>query len=249
MKKLLWKILAVLVILVVILFLARNVIARMSVEIGAKRITGFPLEIGSVNLGLFSGKVDVRDVKLMNPSEFQDRLFVDMPQLYVDYQFGSMLSGAPHINDILINIKQLVVVKNDKGDSNAMKLKGVVSSGGSSSTKYRVDKLRIHVGTVTLKDYSRGGLGERQYPLNIDATYNNITDSTDITRLVLLTVMSQVRLPDIGINADELKKGLSNTSNAASEALKGVPGTAEKTTKGLFDSIKKAVPGQQQQSK
>ena len=224
MKKLLWKILAVLVILIVIIFLARNVIARKAVEVGAKRITGFPLEIGSVNLGLFSSKVDVHDVKLMNPPEFQDKLFVDMPQLYVDYQFGSMLSGAPHINDMLINIKQLVVVKNNKGDSNAMKLKGVVSSGGSSSKKYRVDILRIHVGTVTLHDYSRAGLGQRQYPLNIDATYSNITDSTDITRLVLLTVMSQVRLPDIGVSVNDLKKNLGDVTGTATKTLQGATG-------------------------
>jgi hypothetical protein len=242
MKKLLWKILAVLVILIVIVFLARNAIARKAVEVGAKRITGFPLEIGSVNLGLFSSKVDVHDVKLMNPSEFQDKLFVDMPQLYVDYQFGSMLSGAPHINDMLINIKQLVVVKNNKGDSNAMKLKGVVSSGGSSSKKYRVDKLRIHVGTVTLYDHSRTGLGERQYPLNIDATYSNITDSTDITRLVLLTVMSQVRLPDIGVSVNDLKKNLGDVSGNATKVLQGATENLDKAGKGFGDSLKQLIP-------
>lgn len=244
MKKLLLKILAVLVLLLVVLFVARNVIARKSVEIGAKKITGFPLEIGSVDLGLFSSKVEVHDVKLMNPSGFQEKMFVDMPQLYVDYRLGSMLSGAPHINDMLINIKQLVVVRNEKGDSNAMKLKGVVSSGGSSSTKYRVDKLRIHVGTVTLKDHSRAGLGDRNYPLNIDATYINITDSTDITRLVLLTVMSRVNLPDIGISTEDLKKNLGNVTGSAGKTLENVSKTAEEAGKGLFDTIKKAVPGQ-----
>jgi hypothetical protein len=234
-----------LVVLVVALILGRNVIARISVEVGAKKITGFPLTIGSVDLGLFSGKVDVHNVKLMNPPEFQERMFVDMPQLYVDYRLGSMFSGAPHINDMLINIKQLVVVKNDKGDSNAMKLKGVVSSGGSSSTKYRVDKLRIHVGTVTIKDYSKGKPSERNVTLNVDATYKDITDSTDITRLVLLTVMSQVHLPDIGVNMNDLKKNLSGVTDSAGKALQGASQEVEKTTKGLFDSIKKAVPGQE----
>jgi hypothetical protein len=242
MKKLLWKILAVLIILLVILFLARNFIARKSVEIGAKKITGFPLEIGSVDLGLFSSKVDVHDLKLMNPPEFPEKMFVDMPQLYVDYRLGSMISGAPHINDMLINIKQLVIVKNNQGESNAQKLKGVVSSGGGSSksTKYAVDKLRIHIGSVTIKDFSHPKMTERNITLNVDATYNNITDSTDITRLVLLTVMSQVHLPDIGIKTEDLKKGLGNVTNAAGEALKG----AAEATKGLFDTIKKAVPQQ-----
>jgi uncharacterized protein involved in outer membrane biogenesis len=242
-KKLLWKILAGLVVLLVIIFLARNVIARKSVEVGVKKVTGFPIEIGSVDLGLFSGKVDVHDIKLMNPPDFKEKMFVDMPQLYVDYRLGSMFSGAPHINDMLINIKQLVVVKNENGESNTMKLKGVASSPGStSSTKYSVDKLRIHVGTVTTVDRS----GKRKdMPLNIDATYINITDSTDITRLVLLTVMSRVNLPDIGIKPEDLKNDLGNVTDAAGKTLEGVSKTAEEAGKGLFDTIKKVAPGQE----
>lgn len=236
MKKLVWKILAVLVALVVILFLARNFIARKAVEIGAEKITGFPLVIGSIDLGLFSSKVDVRDLKLMNPSEFSEKTFVDMPQLYIDYRLASMMSGAPHVNDMRINIKQLIVVKNDKGETNAQKLKSVVSSGKSSS-KYYVDTLRIHVGTVTVKDFSRPKPTERNISLNVDATYKNISDSTDITRLVLLTVMSQVRLPEIGINTEDLKKNLGDVTNQAGKALQG----AADSVGGLLDGIKKSV--------
>ena len=154
MKKLLWMVPAGLIALLVVLFFSRNFIARVSVEVGARKATGFPLKIGSVDVGLFSSKVDVRNLTLMNPPDYQEKMFVDMPELFVDYQLGSFFSGVPHINDMLINIKQLVVVKTASGESNAMKLKGVVSSGGGSS-KYRIDKLRIHVGTVTVKDYSR----------------------------------------------------------------------------------------------
>ena len=242
MKKLLGWLAVIVLVLLAALVLARNFIARISVEIGATRATGFPLEIGSVNVGLFNGQLDVRALKLMNPPDFQEKIFVDMPQLYVDYHLGSMLSGAPHINDMLINIKQLVVVKNGKGESNAMKLKGVVSSGRSSSTKYRVDKLRIHIGTVTIKDYSRGKPTERNITLNVDATYKDITDSTDITRLVLMTVMSQVHLPDIGIKMDDLKKGLGNVQDAAGKAAKGASETLEKAGKGLLDTLKQAAP-------
>src|SRR5437667_7929153 len=185
-KLLLWGAVVVLG-LVVVLVLGRNVIARKSVEIGAERITGFPLQIGAVNVGLLNGQLDVDNLKLMNPPEFEDKLFVDLPKLHIDYRLGSMLAGAPHINDMLVDINQLVVVKNGKGESNAQKLKGVTSSDKPSSAKYRVDQLRIHVGTVTIKDYSRGKPSERTIPLNVNASYKDITDSTDISRLVLLT--------------------------------------------------------------
>jgi hypothetical protein len=237
MKKLLLGIIVGLFVLVAIVFFARNLIARASVEYGAKKITGFPLTIGSIDLEVFSGKVDVHDLKLMNPTEFTEPMFVDMPELYVDYRLHSMISGAPHINDMLINIKQLVIVKNNKGESNAQKLKGVVSggSGGGSSTRYAVDKLRVHIGTVTIKDFSRAKPYEHNTPLNIDATYKNITDSTDISRLILLTVMGQVHLPDIGVTANDLKKNLSNVTNQAGQALQGAAGAID----GLFNNLQK----------
>jgi hypothetical protein len=213
-------------------FFARNLIARASVEYGAKRITGFPLTIGSVDLEVFSSKVDVHDLKLMNPPEFTEPMFVDMPELYVDYRLGSMISGAPHVNDMLINIKQLVIVKT-KTDSNVQKLKGVVSGGsGGSSTKYALDKLRVHIGTVTIKDFSRAKPSERNFEINRDITCKNITDSTDISRLILLTVMGQVHLPDIGIDPSDLKKNLGNVTNQAGQALQGAAGAIGGLLKG-----------------
>jgi hypothetical protein len=49
--------------------------------------------------------------------------------------------------------------------------------------------------------------------------------------------MSQVKLPDIGIRPDDLKKGLSNVTNQAGVVLKG----ASDAVGGLFDGIKKSV--------
>lgn len=241
MKKLLIRIAIGLLALLVVLFLSRNFIARKSVELGVEKLTGFSIQIGSVYVGLFDGRIDARDIKLINPAGFEEKLFVDLPQLHIDYRLGSMLTGAPHINDMLVDIKQLVIAKNEKGESNAMKLKGVLSTGGGS-TKYRIDQLRIHVGTLTTVD--RAGKA-RNIPLNVNATYNNITDSTDITRLVLLTVMSQVRLPDIGIKPEDLKKGLGDVTSAAGEVLKGAAETAGEAGKGLFDAIKQVVPQQE----
>ncbi len=215
------------------LVLARNVIARKSVELGTERITGFPLTIGTVSVGLFNGQLDVGDIQLMNPREFEERKFVNLKKLHVDYRLGSMLAGAPHINDMLVDIDHIVVVKNTKGESNAQKLKGVASSDKPSTTKYCVDQLRIHIGTVTVKDYSRGKPTERAIPLNVTATYKDITNSTDITRLVLLTVMSQARLPDIGVKPEDLRKGLGSLENLAGDALTG----AIVTGKSMLDKL------------
>jgi len=228
-----WLVLGVLGLLVVGV-LARNFIARKSVEVSVTKVTGFPLKIGAVNVGLFTGQLDATGLKVMNPPEFDDKQFIDLPKLHVDYRLGSLLTGAPHIKDMLVDIQHIALVKNAKGESNAQKLNGVTaaSSGtaGKSSTKYRIDQLRIHIGTVTYKDFSRAKATERTYALNSTVVYKDIADSTDIARLVLLTLLSQTPLPDIGIRPDDLKK---NLSNAAAEAGQG-----------LFDKVKQAIPPQ-----
>jgi hypothetical protein len=222
--------------------LARNFIARKSVELGVERITGFPLTIQSVHVGLFNGQLDVAGLKLMNPPGFEERQFVDLKNLHVDYRLGSMLAGAPHINDMLVDIDHLVIVKNTNGVSNAQKLKGVSSSNKPSKTKYRVDVLRIHVGHVTVKDFARAKPTTKNLRMDITATYRDITDSTDITRLVLMTVMSQARIPEIGLNADDLKRRLGGVEGVAGEMIGTTTNILDQTGKSLLDSIKRAVP-------
>jgi len=245
MKNILLLIAASVIVLAAVLFSARNVIARKSVEVGVEKITGFPMTVGSVDMNVFGSKLDVRNIRLTNPSDFPDKLFIEMPQLYVDYRFGSMLAGAPHLHDLFLNLEHIVIVKNAKGESNLQRLKGVGSSGGSSrksSAKYQVEQIRIHVGKVTIKDYSRAKPTERILTLNLDRTFKDISDSTDITRLVLLSIAGSIPLPDLGINTAELTKQLGSVTDSAGKVVGGAAAAAEKAGKGIFDTIKKAVP-------
>jgi uncharacterized protein involved in outer membrane biogenesis len=248
MKKLLVRILVVMAALVVVAFLLRNVIARSAVEAGVKHRTGFPIEIGSVDLGVFGGTIEVQNLKLMNPPEqFPEKMFVDLPKLRVDYHTLSMLTGSPHIKEVSVNVTEVVIVKNAKGQTNAQVLQAKVSppSAGTTQPKgkeppkpepsggahYRVDLVRVHVGTVRIIDYSKGSKPtEKKMTLNKDVVFQDVTESTSITALVMRTVFGQV-----GEVAGEFVKGLNEATKSTQDAL-------QKSSQGLFDSIKKAVP-------
>jgi len=245
MKKLLFGILIALVALLVIGVLSRNFIARKSVEVGVRELTGFPLEIGAVQVGLFNSQFEVHDLKLMNPSEFEDSRFVDLPLFHVSYDLSSMLHGVPHIKELVVNIKEVVVVKNSKGQSNANVIQDKLAPASSSTGKdsqsatpakkasYRVDLMRIHIGTIVLKDFSKGGQStERKINLNRDVTFENISESTSVSALVMKVVFGQ-----LGDVAGGLIKG-------GAAAVKDVGQTLQKTGKGLFDNLKKVVPQQ-----
>jgi hypothetical protein len=244
MKKVLRWVLIVIVAGVVVLFLARNFIVRKAVEVGVTQVTGFPLEIGSLDIGVFSGQLGVGNLKLMNPPEFNEPLFVDMPLFKVDYNTFSMLSGSPHIKELVVNVNEVVVVKNQKGQTNANVIQEKLSpsttgkSGGeqkpatTKKTPYRVDLVRVHIGTVITKDFSKAPPTERKLTLNRDVEFKDLTESSSISALVMKTILGP-----LGDVAGDLVKGVGGT-------LKGTSQTIEKTGKGFFDTIKKAVPGQ-----
>ena len=249
MKKLLVRILFVIVTLVVIGVLGRNFIARKSVEIGVKGVTGFPLEIGAVQVGLLSGQLDVRNLKLMNPPEFEDQRFVDLPLFHVQYELGSLLKGVPHVKEIVVNVQQVVIVKNAKGQSNANAIQDKLAPTGDTPEKsaqpavpakklaYQVDLVRVHIGTVVKKDYSKGQPTEQTIPFNRDIVFENISESTSISALVMKVVFGQLGDVAGGLikNAGELSKSLGGVGKDAAQTL-------QQTGKGLFDNVRKAIP-------
>ena len=242
MKKLILLILVAVVALVVIGVLCRNVIARKAVEIGVKDVTGFPLEIGAVEVGLLNGQLDVHDLKLMNPPEFEDQRFVDLPVFHVQYVLGSLFTGVPHLKEIVVTLNRVVIVKNAKGQSNVRQIQDKLAPAGNTTeqaappaapakkTAYRVDLLRVHIGTVVMKDYSNGQPTERTIPFNRDVTFENISESSSLSEMVMNVVFGQ-----LGGVAGELIK---NVGGLGTDAVQSI----QKSGKGLFDSIRKNIP-------
>jgi uncharacterized protein involved in outer membrane biogenesis len=223
------------VVLLVVAVLARNFIVRQAIQIGARQATGFPLTISAVDIGLFNGKLEVKDLKLSNPKDFEESRFVDLPRLYVDYKLGSMLALKPHLLEMEINLAELVVVKNAAGEYNVMKLKNMAGGSDATSQKkqpYQVDTLHLKVGTVIVKDYSRGNPTERVIKLNLDKTYKNLNENTDISKLVLASILPNIGLPDLSGFTNDLTKQVGGVVGGVTDQL-------QKTGKGLFDAFKK----------
>ena len=246
MKKILLVIVAVFLVLLVLaagLYLCRNTVACYAVQVGAEKMTGFSLKIGLLDLAFTQSRIAVHDIQLLNPSEFVEPVFVEMPELTVDYDVGSMLGGTPHLRNLVIDLKRIVIVRTKNGDSNAMKLKGAVGGGGGGKSHFKVDTLRLKIGTVELRDYKGGNTMKRSIALNLDDTYHNITDATDINRLVLLTILKKSGLPNIGIDVVQLAGSLGNITNAAGEAVKGAADALVKVGTGAADTLGKAGAG------
>ncbi len=124
MKKPVVAIVGIIAILVVLSFV-KNVIIKASVEAGVKAVTGLPLKMGSMNVGIARTLVGIKSLKLYNPKGFQDKVMLSMPEIYVDYNLAPIFKGKIHLQEMRINLEEFLVVKNKDGKVNVDSLKVV----------------------------------------------------------------------------------------------------------------------------
>jgi len=217
MKKTLVIIIGILAIILVA-SLAKDAIIKVSVEKSVEVVTGLKLSIADFKTGVLRSLVHIRELKIFNPSGYEDKTMLDMPEIYVRYDLPAVIGGKIHLPEVRIHMKEFVVVKNAKGDLNLNSLKVVQAQkegkepseeAGGKPLAIQIDSLELKIGKVLYKDYSRGGAPSvQEFDVNIDEKYSNITNPYSIASLIVV-------------------KALMNTSIArlANFDLKGLQGT------------------------
>jgi hypothetical protein len=166
---------------------SRQIIARKVVETVFAQTTGFPIEIGSVQVSLWHSRFAANEIGLFNPPAFDERLFADIRSLYVEYQFRSFLRGRgpPHLKRADLHIRQLVIVTDAEGHSNIEQLRGAPSP-------FQIDTLNLRIGSITTKDHHGSEWRGRTRDLNMAVTFRHVTEKTDINRLIRSAVLRRI---------------------------------------------------------
>ncbi|MDD5614254.1 MAG: AsmA family protein [Candidatus Omnitrophica bacterium] len=246
--KVIFSIILLVVILISIVFIFRNKIIKFTVSAGVHKITGLRLDIAKLNVGISETMVSIQGMKLYNPAGYEDRLMVDMPEIYVDYNLAAILKNNIHLPKVVIDLKEVVVVKNKEGILNIESLNVVKESKekkdsqtqpdqDTKKTDFKIDYLQLKIGRVLFKDYSKGTPPSvTEYKLNIDNSYNDITDPKALARLILVRALVNTNISKIA-NFD-IKNLESMTTGIAGTLGEGTKGITEKTT----ETIKKFLP-------
>lgn len=172
--------------------LCRHIIARKAVETVFAQTTGFPVEIGSVQISSWHSRFAASDIRLFNPPAFREPLFAEIPHLYVEYQFGSFLRGPPHLTRADLHIRQLVIVTDSHGHSNIRQLRGLGADEDTPPPPFQIDTLNLRIGSVITKEYRTSQRRERTRDLNMSITFRNVTEQTDINRLIRYAVLKRI---------------------------------------------------------
>ncbi|MFA5311151.1 MAG: AsmA family protein [Candidatus Omnitrophota bacterium] len=241
MKRLL-KILAVIFAVILGLLFAKNIIAKVIVERGIGFATGLKLRVSGFQIGIFKSRINIDNLKLYNPKGFEDTVMINIPNLYVDYNLPAILKGKIHLEDVKLNLKEFVVIKNKDGKVNLGSLK-IAQEQKESKTKAKskekvkpkasdiqIDNLELKLGKVIYKDYSKaGGPSVKEFNINLDERYANITNTNAVVSIILIKVLTNTALGAIA-NIDVKELG-SAVSGSLSKATVVVSDTAAKATK------------------
>ena len=192
--KILWWLTFVVIVLVIIVLANREWIVKELAEQQIRAATGMEPEIGDFSFGIQEPKVTLENFKLYNPAEYGGTLFLDVPELHVEYDRAALKRHELHITLMRVNLQEVDVVKNEAGVTNIMSYASTMTPRTAGSGRRAVvplngykftgiDVLNLSIGTVKfvdLKDERRN----RMVAIGIqNRIYTNVMSSADLPGL------------------------------------------------------------------
>ena len=112
------KIVSVALIIIISLFLltvVKDQITKLAVTVVTSQITGTKVKIQGLSLGIIRQAVRINGLKIYNPAGFPKGVMADIRQVYVVSDLWALLRGKLHLQEVSIDLKELVLVKNKEG--------------------------------------------------------------------------------------------------------------------------------------
>jgi len=246
-----WMILVGALVIFAALSVLKDVIVKVSVEGAVEFVTGLKLRIGDFHVGMLRPVVHIRGLTVYNPRQFPDRVMVDMPEIYVNYDLGAILRQEIHLREVRLDLREFVVVKNRNGELNLNSLKVVKTQkeakrgGGvpkeAGAPKIRIDDLRLKIGKAVYKDYSAGPAPSvKEFNINIDERYTNITNPYSLVSLIVVKALKNTTIS--GLTNFDIN-GLTNTISDTLSKVQGVTTQARQMVNGAQGVVRDATKG------
>ncbi|MDD4953926.1 MAG: hypothetical protein PHG40_03350 [Candidatus Omnitrophica bacterium] len=192
MSKKIKIVILVFVILVAFSF-ARDLFIKSLIGTVTTAITGAPTSIGGFSMSVIRQSVKISDFKMYNPEGFPKDILVDIPKIGVTCNIAALFTGKIHLKELVLDIKEIGMVKNKEGELNVESLKVVSEKPKEKEKKKPAKELAMRIDTVTLgmgrvvsKDYSAQGQPViKVYDVNLKKTYKNINSAQQLVALII----------------------------------------------------------------
>ncbi len=257
------KVAITVVAVLIVLSFVKDMVIKISVEKGMQLVTGLRLNMGGFNVGLLRTVVGIRNLVLFNPAGYKDRTMLNMPEVYVHYDLPAIIGGKIHLPEVRIDMKEFMVVKNEKGELNLNSLKVVQAQkegkkpeakAAGKAPQIQIDDLTLKIGKVIYKDYSKGGAPTvMEYNVNVNERYKNITNPYALVSLIVVKSLSNTAIASLanfdlqglqGTISDTLRSAQKIATQAVTQAqtaAKEAIGKTQTVAKETQETVKKTT--------
>ncbi len=231
------------------------------VEHELRTVTGFDIRLKVLKADPFTGRVVVEGLSAKNPPSYPTDEFVELRELRADVNlFSCLFTDRAVINELDVNIEKIALIRQHDGKSNAGAFMAAFhhspQAGGAAQApppapgkpmEYLVKKLHIRLEELEVADYTGMAADKKAYKLNIDQTYNDVTNPR---QLLVPSVVNS--LYTFGFHHDIAKLLPGDFGQALADTLGGVQhmGSSLKSTfQKAGDSLKGALDKLEQSPK
>lgn len=242
------KIIIAIVVVLFVLSCFKNFLIQTAIGGGVSSAIHLPVSIGSTNASFISSSIKIKNFKLKNPGGFKDRVMVDAPLLFIDFDPSSIGKPKLRFEDVQLNLKEITIVKNAKGEVNVNALKPKQKEGEKSkpvakkpAPKFHIDRLTLTIGKVTYKDYSRGDKPQIEvFDANIhDRVFTNMEDPKAIVSVIMLEALARTSIGALAnLDTSFLTDNAEDILNKGLGFAKDGAGTLEESAKGILSIFK-----------
>ncbi|MDD5634130.1 MAG: AsmA family protein [Candidatus Omnitrophica bacterium] len=197
-KKLVYVVITILMVFLV-LYVFKETIIKTIVGKEAEQITGLKLHMSEIEAEITKPVIEMKKLKLYNPKGFKDRVMIDIPEVYIDYDLKALLKKKVYLNELVVTIKEFTVIKNADGEMNLGFLKITREDASEEASVkpviFNVNKLRLKVEKVVYKDYSSEEAKITEFNVGVDEVYRDIANGTVLARIIVEKSLEKTSVP------------------------------------------------------
>lgn len=224
-----FRLLILFIVLGVAFVLLVDTIAKSVAQSRIRAETGMDAKIGKLTVGLASPTVTIEDLKLYNTSDFGGSMFLDIPEIYVEYNRNDLASAKLRLKLVRFNLAEVNIIKSTNGPTNLEALQEKMNKKSSATNSalplefVGIDTLNLTLGKIKYSSLSQPqDVKEINLGVN-NQVISNIRTVKDINQ-ALMNIM--------------LKKGVDFLGPiVAGKSLKDAGKSTEKSAKKLLESI------------
>ena len=194
----LFRMVVLLLVLAVAAVLLKDTVIKALAERRIRKATGLDVRIGRWETSLLTPTVTIENFKLYNSPEFNGGLFLDLPELHLEYDPAPMISGQLRLKLLRVNLAEINLVENTAGLMNLEKLQAQLETGTARPGTERapttvafagIDTLNLSLGRVSFTSLKQPGKNWTRELGVKNEVVKDVKSATDLSGLLLKTAL------------------------------------------------------------